>query len=257
MKKSVLIFALMVVLLFVFSIPSFAELTAEQIVDKSLNRDAGHNKIVEMEMILSKKSSQKKRAFTQWQFVAKSGTKKLIRFTEPAQMKGTAFLSYENKDRDDDQWLYMASRKSNRRIASSKKTGSFVGSDLTYEDLSVQKASDRNHAIVATPLLNGKQTWLIESTIKPGKSTGYEKTRTWVQQDNFVALKIEMYDKKGKLLKVMECKDAKQIDGIWTIMEIKMTTQGADTSTALNIKSIKYDVEVDEAMFSKDAMGEF
>ena len=230
------------------------DLTAEQIVQKSLDREKGKNRKADMEMILKKGSSEKIREFTQWTLESANGSKSLIRFVKPANLKGTAFLSWENKDRDDDQWLYMAESKNLRRIASSGKTGSFLGSDLSYEDLSEQKASDRAHTIVAQPLVDGKQTWLIESVLKPGKDSGYQKTRTWICKDNFVPLKIEMYDDKGRHTKTLNVKKYEQIDGVWTMTEFVMETLKKKTQTTMKVKQVEYGVDIDPNMMKKDAL---
>ena len=131
-----------------FAIPAMAELSVEEIVYKANNRELGKNKIAEIEMIIERGSKQKIRSFTQWQLASTKakGAKKMIRFIKPANLKGTGFLTWENKDRDDDQWLYMSSKKLLRRIASGDKTGAFMGSDLTYEDMGVMKVDDRDVA---------------------------------------------------------------------------------------------------------------
>jgi Outer membrane lipoprotein-sorting protein len=255
--KTLLILTAFLAGLFSAALVNAEDLTAEQIVAKSLDREKGQNKLVKLEMLLKKGSKARKRAFTQWQIQTPTGSKSLARFTEPAQMKGTAFLSWEHKDRDDDQWLFMASRKQVRRIAASDKTSAFLGSNLSYEDMGEQQASDRTHELLATPLIDGKQTWLIESTAKPGLNSGYVRTRTWVIQDAFVPLKIEMYDKKDQHVKTLDCLEYKEVQGIWTMTKIRMTSVKKGTSTELVMKSVEYGVDIPASKFSKDALKKF
>ena len=62
-------------------------------------------------------------------------------FEKPADVKGTAFLSWEYDDpkKEDDKWLYMPAMKKVRRISGASKNEYFMGSDFTYDDM-----GDRN-----------------------------------------------------------------------------------------------------------------
>ena len=66
----------------------------------------------------------------------KDADKSLMEFSTPADVKGTKFLSYEHINKDDDQWLYLPALKRVKRIASKNKSGAFMGSEFSYEDLS-------------------------------------------------------------------------------------------------------------------------
>ena len=64
-------------------------------------------------------------------------TKSLLLFSQPKEIKGTAFLNWDRVDgKGDDQWLYLPALKKVKRIRTSDKSRSFQGSDFSYEDLS-------------------------------------------------------------------------------------------------------------------------
>ena len=67
------------------------------------------------------------------------GDKSMSIFDKPFDVKGTAFLSYSHKSGSDDQWLYLPALKRVKRIASRNKSGSFMGSEFAYEDISSQE----------------------------------------------------------------------------------------------------------------------
>ena len=242
-----------------FAIPAMAELSVEEIVYKANNRELGKNKIAEIEMIIERGSKQKIRSFSQWQLASTKakGAKKMIRFIKPANLKGTGFLTWENKDRDDDQWLYMSSKKLLRRIASGDKTGAFMGSDLTYEDMGVMKVDDRDHKILDTPTVNGRECWLVESTLKQGIKSAYYLAKTLIDQKTFIALKMEMFDSKGKLIKSIEVKDYKEVDGVWTMMETVVTPNNKKGSTTLKTISVSYGMNLPDSKFKKESLKAF
>jgi len=67
------------------------------------------------------------------------GDKSLTLFDSPRDVKGTAFLSFTHATEPDDQWLYLPALKRVKRISSRNKSGSFMGSEFAYEDLSSQE----------------------------------------------------------------------------------------------------------------------
>ena len=70
------------------------------------------------------------------------GDKSLVVFDSPADIDGTALLTFSHKTGDDDQWLYLPALKRVKRISSSNKSGPFVGSEFAYEDISSQELED-------------------------------------------------------------------------------------------------------------------
>ena len=93
------------------------------------------------------------------------GDKSLMEFLTPADVKGTKFLSYEHADKDDDQWLYLPALKRVKRIASKNKTGSFMGSEFSYEDLSAFNIDKYNYSGDAEEVVvDGKKMYKSERT---------------------------------------------------------------------------------------------
>lgn len=64
------------------------------------------------------------------------GDKSLTIFNKPRDVKGTAFLSFSHPVGADDQWLYLPALKRVKRISSRNKSGPFMGSEFSFEDLS-------------------------------------------------------------------------------------------------------------------------
>ena len=71
--------------------------------------------------------------------VLEDGDKSIFIFEHPRDVSGTAVLTFTHKQGPDDQWLYLPALKRVKRISSDNKTGSFVGSEFAYEDLSSQE----------------------------------------------------------------------------------------------------------------------
>jgi Outer membrane lipoprotein-sorting protein len=230
-------------------------LTPYEIAKKSLEIDKAPAKMTEYKMVVTnKKGRVRTYKFSAWEKQYPTGSKKLIRFAEPADSNGVGLMTWEKKGGDDLQWLFLPSRKKARQLAASDKSDQFMGSDLFYEDMGTQSADDFNHTMLQEQvMLNGKKAHLIESAPKPGVNSAYTKTRSWVEVGTFVPLKIELYGKGDKLIKTIFAQKAEQIDGFWTITHIKAQTEGQTRAkTEIFIEKREYNAEVPDRFFTKD-----
>jgi len=147
-----------------------------------------------------------------------NGDRSMIVFEAPSDIKSTALLTYEHFDKDDDQWIYLPALKRVKRIASKNKSGSFMGSEFSYEDLSSQKRFKYSYE---DEVLEKKST-LITNRIPKDKYSGYSKQVIYVDSTNFLVQKVEYYDRKRELLKRAIFKNYKKIKDIWRFGSIDM-----------------------------------
>ncbi len=180
-----------------------------------------------------------------------SGDKSLMTFLSPADVKGTKFLNYEHINKDDDQWLYLPALKRVKRIASKNKSGSFMGSEFSYEDLSsfsIQKYTFTGEAKLVK--LDGKKVY--KGDRKPvSKNSGYTKQISWIDAKTFLMKKVEYYDRKKELLKTAIFEDYKKISGIWRVGKMTMVNHQNDKKTILVWKNEKIKTGLREKNFHK------
>jgi len=136
------------------------------------------------------------------------GEKSLSIFKTPLDVQGTKMLTWSHKDRNDDQWLYLPALRRVKRISSSGKTASFMGSEFSYEDLGSQEVEKYKHLFIRK-ILNEKNniTWIIEK--RPLLKSGYSKIKVWIDKNTMNPSKMEYYDRKEKLLKIAMFQDYK------------------------------------------------
>jgi outer membrane lipoprotein-sorting protein len=164
----------------------------------------------------------------------KEGDKSLMEFLSPADVKGTKFLNYQHVNKDDDQWLYLPALKRVKRIASKNKSGAFMGSEFSYEDLSAFNVDKYTYPEGEAKVseLDGKKVYLGES-IPISKYSGYTRLLSWIDAQTYLIQKIEYYDRKKELLKRAIFSDYKQIDGVWRVGKIVMSNVQNDKKTIL------------------------
>jgi hypothetical protein len=171
----------------------------------------------------------------------------LIRFTEPADIRGTSFLVWDQPSGDDERFLYLPSLGRVRRIAGSEAQESFVGSDLTYEDI-----GGREFEAYTYRLLDASATWtaadgsrhpayLLESR---RKDTGarFPRAESLVRQDNFVVVGARIFNRRDELQKTFAVTRLERTGAYWTAMAMTMTDVSARTRTDLVIEDVRYDI---------------
>jgi len=185
----------------------------------------------------------------------KSGDKSLMTFLSPADVKGTKFLNYEHVNKDDDQWLYLPALKKVKRIPSSDKSSSFMGSDFSYYDMTKRDLQDYDFKLLKETKVRGKKAWMIEATPRSSKvikESGYTKTIGIVRQDNYVLVRSIGFLKNGKK-KYLDIKRLHKSKGIWLIDEMSMTTKKGKAvlhKTTLKFKNIKLNKAINSNMFT-------
>ncbi|HOX31947.1 MAG TPA: outer membrane lipoprotein-sorting protein [Spirochaetales bacterium] len=201
-------------------------------------------------MIVAKDGSATERLVDQYSLDAKEGKRTVIVFQKPASVAGTRFLTVSNPGRDDDRWIFLPSLAKVRRIAGSEGSGSFVGTDFSYDDISSsdREVEEDTHAILREEKLEGKDCWVIESRPKD-PSFQYTRMVHWIEKGSCIALKAELYDKKG-LLKLLEFSQFKEVQGRITPMATKLSNLQANTSTSIAVEILKYDEKIPAGVFT-------
>ena len=242
--------------------PSFADepgLSGRQIMDLVDARDDGDNGIQDMEMILiDKKGNRRERTIRALSQDVGEDTHSIMFFMSPADVKDTGFLTYDFDDdeKDDDQWLFLPALKKTKRIASNDKSGSFMGSDFSYADMTDRKLDYYDYKLMKETEVDGAKVWQIESipnTEEEIDETGYTKSVVFVRQDNYVVIRAVNWVKKGKRLKYFDVKKLEQIDGIWVPTEMHMTTKKGKTTlhkTVILANDVRFNQDLDDDMFT-------
>ena len=183
--------------------------------------------------LINARGQEKIRTMAMKVLEGKKSDKSLMEFLTPADVKGTKFLNYEHVQKDDDQWLYLPALKRVKRISSKKKSGAFMGSEFSYEDLSafnVNKYIYKGEAKEGS--IDAKSVYIVNA--KPvSKYSGYTKLISYVAKDTFLIQKIEYFDRKKQLLKTAYFSDYKKFGEVNRIGTIRMQNIQNDKVTIL------------------------
>ena len=176
--------------------------------------------------------------------------KQIIWFLEPKSDMGISFLKIEHKNRDDEMKMWLPAFKKIRRISSRKKGDSFMGSDLSYEDLSTRDMEDYLFNLKEDQNLNGKIYYTLESIPKKKLNSFYNSHVSLVDKITFNIVKEYSYDLNGKLLKEKEY-TYKKIKMFDTLEYIKVFNVQNKHSTQIKFTNIEVNKNISEDSFSE------
>ncbi len=237
-------FVLAFLLLFNYYIfPQESSLNAVQIlekVDEVLNAPKDRESKIKLTMIDSKGRIEER----EMSMHQKGSNKRLVKFLAPAEYKGIGFLSLPNEI----MYLYLPAFGKTRRIASHVKNTKFAGTDFTYEDMEAKRYSDG-----WSPEFLKKEDgqFVLLLTPKPQTKTDYSKTIMWVRSENFYPSKVELYDKRGKLYKVITMEKLEKIGNYWISKELKMEDLKTGRKTTMSTLEIKLDSGLSNELFTE------
>ena len=166
----------------------------------------------------------------------------------PADDKGVSFLKIEHDDRDDEMQMWLPAFKKIRRISAKKRSDSFMGSDMSYEDLSSRQLDEFKFSIIGQEVYNGISCHLLESIPNESIRTEYTRHVTWVDSTLLIPLKEESYDKSGQLLKEKYFSYT-IIKEYHFLTKVHVTNVQKNHSTTLNFENIELDTGVEDDLF--------
>jgi predicted RND superfamily exporter protein len=206
------------------------------------NRDKGWGDVtVEGEMVLKNKagneSVRKFRSTILEANDASEGDRSIIIFSQPLDVRGTALLTHSKIEPDDDaQWIFLPAVKRVKRISSSNRTGKFVSSEFSYEDLGSEEVADNTHIWLENATCAHESTLTcaaVESRPK-NKRSGYSKRVSFIDLDEYRVHQIDFYNRRGDLEKSLKFQDYKQYEGrFWRAHTMLMDNMQTGKSTRL------------------------
>ena len=220
---------------------------AQKVKDRPQPEDIQSNS----SMLLTNKKGKKKNLL----LISKSkddSKKQMIWFLEPKDDYGISFLKIEKDEGDDFMNMWLPAFKKFRRISSQKKSDSFMGSDLSFEDMTNREVNDYQYKILnnnASCFENDQinNCYILES-VPNDKNSEYSKHISWIDEASYLSYKEESYDKEDKLLKKKTIKYS-VIDNYSIMDELFVENVQKNHSTLLKVSEIKINLGFKDDMF--------
>ncbi len=182
------------------------------------------------------------------------GDRTLFVFDRPADVKGTAFLVHSHKDKPDRQWLYLPALKRVKAINSSNRSGSFMGSEFSYEDMGAVEVEKFDHRYLGEESCGELQCHVLER-IPRSEDSGYSRQVVFLDQQELRTIQVHYYDRRQSHLKTMMAEDFElYLDDFWRSRTVTMRNHLTGKSTVLNWADFEFQTDIDQRDFTKSAL---
>ncbi|MDD5583661.1 MAG: outer membrane lipoprotein-sorting protein [Candidatus Omnitrophica bacterium] len=245
---------ILIVLTAIFSLGSAhaAELTVDEIVTRANNRSyyQGKDGSAKASMVITDaqgRTRQRQLTILKLNVVQGGDQKYFVYFHKPNEVKGMSYIVWKHIGKDDDRWLYLPAMDLVRRIAASDKRSSFAGTTFLYEDISGRAIDLDSHELASSD----EAFYIIKNTPKDAGVVEFSYYTVKIDKNNFVPMKAEYFDKSGKLYRTIEALEVKDIQGYPTVTKMKATDLNANANTITEFTAIKYDVGVQDDVFTE------
>ena len=194
--------------------------------------------------ITNKKGQKRERQFIILRKDVEDGgdQKYFVYFQKPPDVRKTVFMVHKHADpkKDDDRWLYLPALSLVRRIAAGDKRTSFVGSDFLYEDVSGRSLAEDTHELIETT----DKLFVIKNVPKQPDTVEFNYFNVSIDRKTYVPMKMEFYDKKNKLYRVIESTKVEKIQDFPTVVKSVVSNLKTGSKTEMEFSNVKYNINL-------------
>ena len=183
---------------------------------------------------------------------------KMVLFTlYPPDAEGAAFMrwAYASEERKKaDQWIYLPQLRKIRRVSVRDLADSFLGSDLTYGDITQRDLDDDEHKLLKVVQdKKGNRYFVVESKPKEPESiyskkiNYYKAANDW---DQCVKVRVDYYDRKGSFLKRQLIKWQK-VGPAWVWDKVFVKNRQTRHSSYFEVSKVKPNIGLEDSWFTE------
>ena len=188
--------------------------------------------------------------------------KTVIFYTDPANVKDTAFLTYdyEGITKEDDQWLYLPALRKIRRISSKDRGDYFLGTDFTYEDIKKEgkiSIDEYDFSMEGKDVVDGKMVVKITAVCKTeiiAEEVGHSKVIMWIDPEINIVRKSLFFDINGNRLKTIYVSDIRKVDGKWTRHLLRAENHKTGHQSIFRFDEVDYKSNIPDRVFLKSSL---
>ncbi len=174
----------------------------------------------------------------------------LVVFSQPSDVRNTAYLVRKHAGADDDRWLYLPGLDLVRRVSAGDRRTSFVGAHYFYEDVSGRGPDEDTHELLDTT----DEHYQLRHTPKDGSSVEFVSYRTWIDRETFLPMRIEYTNAAGDVYRRVEVLQVEVIEGYPTVTLSRVSDLAAGGQTDMQFRYIDYDLGLDESVFTERSL---
>jgi len=231
--------------------PALAGPPPKQIVSRAMAQQMFRNRGAEMKIemrLLARHGEARQRKLTARTLRKDNVSSTMARVVAPSDVAGMSFLFRQKKGSADDQFMYMPALKIVKRIVGSQKSSRFLGSQFTYGDLEWSSVEEASYRRLPDENLGKAPCHVIEA--RPRGDSEYGALKLWIRKKDDAMLRVQFFDKRSTLKKVLFVKRVERIGGRLVATRLKMKDVRSGDSTLLAVTNIRFRDDLSPQQFS-------
>lgn len=113
-------------------------------------------------------------------------------------------------------------------IAPARQDQLVKGTDISYEDLSLEFLYWKNPKWIGDEKIKGQRCDILELQ-SYGNSSQYGVVRIWISRTSGALMRMEGYNRQGQLIRRFEVRSARKIDGQWMLKQMRIESLNPDS----------------------------
>jgi len=170
-----------------------------------------------------------------------------VYFHRPADVNKMVYMVWKHLDSDDDRWLYLPALDLVKRVASTDRRSSFVGSHFVYEDVSGRHTDADEHELIDTT----DDYFVLRNTPKRPEEADFAYFDMWIHRGSFLVVRTKYYDRSGRSYRTYTAEKVETIDGYPTVVKSSMADEKMGGKTVMTYSDVDYNLDVPEDVFSE------
>lgn len=236
-----------------------AEITPRDIVERCDARYPGEDQQTRLAIKLrSRDGSEKVHVYRRYwkDYKGEKGVaEKMLLFTEfPPDAQGSGFMRWGYTGKNAEQWIYLPALRKTRRVSVRDPGDSFLGSDLTYADISPREIDEDDHSLVGTEQRDGVNIIAIKSVPRPDTLQLYSHVVSWYvvgeDWDECHKRQIDYYDRKGDLLK-QQSLNWQRIRDAWLWSDVTVHNVQTDHTSVFEVTDAQVNTGITDDIFTE------
>jgi len=237
-------------------------ITGKDIVSQCDNKYPGENQKSQLSITLTDKSGNERKTVYLRLWKDMKGEDdifdKMVLFTMyPPDAKGAGFMRWAytpESGKNAEQWIYLPVLRKIRRVSVRDLADSFLGSDLTYGDISYRDVEADEHQLTRIDRdKNGQEYFVVVSKPKDGDYQ-YSKRISWYSRaksaEECVKVRVDYYDRKEVFLKRQLLKWQK-VDDAWVWDKVHVQNVQTFHKSFFEVEKVKINAGVGDEWFSE------
>jgi hypothetical protein len=188
-----------------------------------------------------------------WKRDAEGHSRLLGRVEAPPDERGVAFLMIENAG-GTELFSYLPELGRVRRI-DSRSANSFLGTDLSYEDVEELQGLAKHSRVERLPdaALSGRPVHVLVSTPAPASQSAYARIVSQVDQETCVVLHTSFQGSGSRVLKelIVDFSDLEKEGQRWLPRKIRLRNLANDSETRLTLEKLELEPELPDRLFTQ------